>query len=174
MTNCLTAGSANSAIYHWSLESGAAYGTGLLAGHSLPVTGLAFDPDGGMLASVSDDGQLILWNMWTEQPLGEFRGHDGPINGVAFSNDGQRVVTAGDDHSLLLWAATPEQWGEAACQLAARSFTEDEIGRYLAYGQIPTACQDFAPPEEAIPASNEPPDPPPFAPPGEGTIGPPA
>ncbi|MCO5247010.1 MAG: hypothetical protein M9927_24865 [Anaerolineae bacterium] len=141
----LAAASANSAIYMWSLDSGAAYGIGLLAGHSLPVTGLAFDADGSLLASVSHDGKLILWNMWTEQPLAEFRGHEGPINGVAFSSDGERVATAGDDHRVLLWPATLEQWDEAACQLAARYFTADEIDRYFVWGTTPLACASMAP-----------------------------
>ncbi|MCB0245193.1 MAG: hypothetical protein KDI12_17410, partial [Anaerolineae bacterium] len=141
----LAAASANSAIYMWSLDSGAAYGIGLLAGHSLPVTGLAFDADGSLLASVSHDGKLILWNMWTEQPLAEFRGHEGPINGVAFSSDGERIATAGDDHRVLLWPATLEQWDEAACQLAARYFTADEIDRYFVWGTTPLACASMAP-----------------------------
>ena len=142
--NELVAASANSAVYVWNREDGAPYGIGLLAGHSLAVAGISASAASGDLASVSHDGQLILWDFGSQQPIGVFRGHDGPVNAVAFSHDGQWVATAGDDHTVLLWQATPYHWHQAACQLAARSFSDKEVERYLAYGRTPSACSDLA------------------------------
>ncbi|MEZ4770891.1 MAG: hypothetical protein R2844_21045 [Caldilineales bacterium] len=140
----LAAAGANSAVYLWDLEEGLPYGAGILAGHSLPVSGVAFNRTSDRLASVSLDGRLILWNVDSQQPVGVFQGHDGPINGVAFSTDGRSIATAGDDHIVNLWAATQEQWQEAACELARRSFTDDEIDRFFPNGQTPGACSGLA------------------------------
>lgn len=147
--NLLAAASANSAVYLWSLEDEKPYGAGILAGHSLPASGVAFNNTSDRLASVGLDGRLIVWNVESQQPIGVLRGHDGPINDVAFSADGQSLATAGDDHTVLLWQATPDQWETAACRLAGRSFSDQEIQRFFTDGQTPSACRE--PTESAKP-----------------------
>lgn len=136
----LTAAGANSAVYVWNREDGEPYGIGVLAGHTLPATGVAFSGDSAQLASVSHDGDMILWDFGGQYPLGVFRGHDGPINAVAFSPDGRLAATAGDDHTVLLWQASLDQWEQAACRLAARPLTASEIDRFLGYRQPAVAC----------------------------------
>ena len=58
-----------------------------LRGHEMRVDSVAFSPDGSMLASGSDDGTIRLWDVSTEQPIGEpLRGHRPTVSlSVAFS-----------------------------------------------------------------------------------------
>jgi WD40 repeat protein len=47
----------------WSTVSGDQLAAA--AGHTAPVTGLVFAPDGGWLASSSDDGTIRTWSVET-------------------------------------------------------------------------------------------------------------
>lgn len=68
--------------------------------HIAPVARLAVDPTGRVLASVSDDKTLRLWNLPEGSPRLVIRppigpGPEGELYAVAISPDGQRVATAG-------------------------------------------------------------------------------
>jgi WD40 repeat protein len=80
-----------------------------LLGHSADVTGLAFSPDQGWLASSSADGTARIWDMQTQDEVAVLRGHLGAVNDLAFSPDGQLLATVGDDATLRLWDLTTFQ-----------------------------------------------------------------
>jgi WD40 repeat protein len=74
-----------------------------LTGHNNEVKMLSFSPDGKILAS-SDGNNIILWNVWTRQMLGEISpGHQykeggavfRPVNSIAFSPDGKALASSG-------------------------------------------------------------------------------
>jgi WD40 repeat protein len=63
-----------------------------LGGHTLPIDGLAFSPDGRSLASAGRD-RLILWDVSNaEQPPKKLWEAPGEGRGVAFHPDGRRLV----------------------------------------------------------------------------------
>ena len=70
------------------------------------VNGVAFSPDGKLLATADGDGTVRLWNPVTGQPVGapssRHRPHGG-VNAVAFSPDGKLLATADDDGRVRLW-----------------------------------------------------------------------
>lgn len=74
-----------------------------LAGHSREVLGVAISPKGDLVATASNDGTAIIWNLEGE-PITTWRGHTQPINEVRFTIDGEQIVTASDDQTLRRWS----------------------------------------------------------------------
>ncbi|MGW4208793.1 caspase, EACC1-associated type [Lentzea sp. NPDC004789] len=74
-----------------------------LTGHKYSVTGLAFNPDGNLLASASFDGTIRLWHPRTRSPVGvPLTDHEGSGQSVAFSPDGRLLATTARD-TVRLW-----------------------------------------------------------------------
>jgi actin-like ATPase involved in cell morphogenesis len=78
-----------------------------LTGHTSPVYGIAFSPDGTLLATVGADNTLRLWDVASRRPVGEpLRGHTDLIYSVAFSRDGRTLATGSRDRTVRLWDVT--------------------------------------------------------------------
>jgi WD40 repeat protein len=67
------------------------------------VHGLAFSPDGGILATGSSDSTIRLWNPATGQHLRTIKGQKEAVSCVAFSPDGRILATGGSDSTVRLW-----------------------------------------------------------------------
>ena len=80
-----------------------------LAGHSRPVTGVAFVPSGKgkekQAVSASLDGTIRLWNLKTKEEVRKFEGHVGEVYCIAVSADGTRILSGGNDRTVRLWDA---------------------------------------------------------------------
>jgi WD40 repeat protein len=63
-------------------------------GHTDLVAGVAFKPDGTLLATASHDRTARLWEVATGRIIRTFTGHTGAVLGVAFSPDGALLATA--------------------------------------------------------------------------------
>jgi WD40 repeat protein len=59
------------------------------------INGLAFSPDGSLLASVGQDGRARLWRPATGALLREVAHEQAPLFSIAFAPDGRRLAWAG-------------------------------------------------------------------------------
>jgi WD40 repeat protein len=126
---------------------------------------VAFDRDGGRIASGDRDRRVRVWDAATGQQLRELRGHTGSVWGLAFHPGGRRLASAsmdtgqGGKGEVILWDTAT---GRAVLSLpgnVAVAFSGD--GTRLAAGSADMYMTsdvrlfDTRPPQEARAASGE-------------------
>ncbi len=75
----------------------------VLSGHGGNVSGVAFSPQGGQLASVSWDGTIRLWDLASGQQVNTLPGHADRITSLVYSPDGARLASGSWDGTIRLW-----------------------------------------------------------------------
>ena len=73
-----------------------------ISGHREGVWGLAFSPNGQLLASASEDKTAKIWKL-DGTLVATLSGHSSALRGVAFSPDGKLIATSSDDGTVKLW-----------------------------------------------------------------------
>src|SRR5687767_1828584 len=73
-----------------------------LEGHQGAVNSVAFNAQGEMLASGSDDRTVKLWETQTGKLLRTIEGHQGVIYSVAFEPQGDTLASGGHGNTVKL------------------------------------------------------------------------
>ena len=73
---------------------------------------VAFDPQGGTLASGSYDNTVKLWDAQSGKLLRTLEGHTRGVDIVVFSSDGRLLASKSDDQTIRLWSC--ETWETVA------------------------------------------------------------
>jgi WD40 repeat protein len=106
------------------------------------VIGIAYAPDGKLIASSGWDNLIRLWDARTGKEVRQLKGHASPIYGVAFSPDGKVLVSNGQEKTIRVWeVATGKQLRELKGHdnpHSRFSFTPD--GKYLVSGGENREC----------------------------------
>ncbi len=98
------------------------------------VHGVAFSPDGKLIATGSLDQSLKIWDAVSGKELLTLRGHTGEVLDVAFSPDHKFLVSAARDGNVVLWSRTKLGSGEVRPESEKRPVkpvpTAVEIGHF--------------------------------------------
>ncbi|KAG9015100.1 protein with putative role during mitosis [Tulasnella sp. JGI-2019a] len=75
----------------------------VLTGHRAPITRVAFHPVFSVVASVSDDTTIKLWDWETGEFERTLKGHTKAVSDVDFDGKGDLLVTCSSDLTIKLW-----------------------------------------------------------------------
>jgi WD40 repeat protein len=64
---------------------------------------LAFSPNGKLLATGDVNGEILIWEIATGEPLAICKGHASRVHSIAFSHDGRMLGSGSSDRTLKLW-----------------------------------------------------------------------
>ena len=75
----------------------------ILEGHGNIVTGVAFSPDGSLVASGSHDSTVRVWDVERKEALKMLKPDFGWVISVAFSLDGRWAAVGSDRGYVAIW-----------------------------------------------------------------------
>lgn len=132
----LTAGS-DRRILRWDL---AAQRWSLFASEEASIEGIAFAPDGSLVAAVGFESSLRLYDARTGQTRVELPCACADLRAVAFSGDGRYLAAGGRSGQLLLWERRADEWRSIA--VGATHQQRIQALEFLPGGQLISVGED--------------------------------
>ena len=77
-------------------------------GHKRAISSLAYDRSGGLLASGSDDCEIVVWDITSEQGLFRLRGHRGTVTDLKFVSSLPTTPTENGTHGNSVQGANKQ------------------------------------------------------------------
>jgi WD40 repeat protein len=123
----LMTGGQTGAVRLWDLATGTPRGAPLTGLGRFPDT-VDLAPDGRTAVGADAAGNVLLWDVPTRSTIGD--PFPGPVAGrsaaASFTPDGHSVVVVSDTGQGWVWDVKRSDWLARACQVAGRSFTQQE------------------------------------------------
>lgn len=91
-------------VIEWDTAAGTPMHEYAIAGYS-QMASMSLSPTQEILASGDRDGNILLWDLTTRDPIRSLQGHSDWVYSVAFSPDGKRLASGSEDHRVILWDA---------------------------------------------------------------------
>jgi len=76
----------------------------VLRGHTNAVSSICLSPDEHHLVSASYDYSVRIWNLKTNQQVGDPLLHNDELLTVVLSSDGRYIASAGKDQKIYMWS----------------------------------------------------------------------
>ena len=148
--------------FEWRFLRGTCLGPRLekaiLAEHTGPTFGIAFSPDGKLLATASEDRTAGIWDIASRRRLFTLPGKDDDHNSVAFHPKGTLLVTTSEDGWIWTWDVATGRQRELRAHLPSAvshaAFSPD--GRRLAVSAYGNDLRIYPFPDNDRPAFDEP------------------
>jgi WD40 repeat protein/class 3 adenylate cyclase len=109
--------------------------------HPTVLAGLAFDPGGKTLATVTIHGTARLWDVASRRQIGLVLPGPSVFANVGFDPNGNQLVTLYEDGTGVVWDVDPDHWKQRACSVAGRSLTREEWEELLPERSYQPACR---------------------------------
>jgi len=100
-------------------------------GHASVITSLAFDNEGGMLASGSLDNTVKIWNLRAPEDEPVSVDHGAWVWDVAFGPQGNLLASAGADRTVRLWPTDARRMAGQLCDRLEGGLAPDEWFRHV-------------------------------------------
>mmetsp|Transcript_20504 Transcript_20504/g.32691 ORF Transcript_20504/g.32691 Transcript_20504/m.32691 type:complete len:960 (-) Transcript_20504:107-2986(-) len=100
-------GYADGAVRLWNFENGSVVQT--FQGHRSAVSCLAFDRAGHLLASGSNDTDIVIWDLVAESGVARLKGHVDQVTAVIFwesktNHTEDRLISSSKDRLIRIWS----------------------------------------------------------------------
>jgi WD40 repeat protein len=103
-------------IIEWQVAEGQeATVTCRLQGHTGAVNSISMSPCGGMMASGSDDGTVVIWDLPWKNKIRMLGYLDHAVGCVAWSVDGDTIASGSYDGTVHVWQVNVQVRGVSAC-----------------------------------------------------------
>lgn len=105
-------------------------------GHTKKVNTTAFSPDGELLATVSDDNTIRIWNVISGKRVKTLKGHTDDVLCIEFSPNGRELLSGSKDTQIKLWnlSSTKEIRTYKLHTAAVNTIKFDKSGEYFISG----------------------------------------
>lgn len=87
--------------------------------HAGPISAIAFQPSGQLLASGDETGEVRLWDLESMAIVASLRAASQIVD-LSFTPDGTWLVVASRSGDITAWPVTARAWRARACEIIAR------------------------------------------------------